>query len=136
MGVLGDPGKLDYYEEIGCTEVVLRVNGAPEGPTLRQLDQLAHLDWERDGEPDVYQAPPCQYLGGEPVFVADPDEPRAGVVICPTFDAAQQTSAFAVFGARRVARGPVARVRLRRPIHLGFHAAFQPAGRGGPDVQL
>ena len=43
FGVLADAGKLDYYEEIGCSEVVLRVDGAPGLETLRALDALVPL---------------------------------------------------------------------------------------------
>ncbi len=43
FGVLADLGKLDHYEELGCTEVVLRVLGASKDDTLRQLDDLSTL---------------------------------------------------------------------------------------------
>ncbi len=43
FGVLADAGKLDYYEGLGCSEVVLRVNGADRDDTLRQLDELQRL---------------------------------------------------------------------------------------------
>lgn len=41
FGVLPDPGKLDYYRSIGCSEVVLRVEGLGRDSALRQLDQMA-----------------------------------------------------------------------------------------------
>jgi probable F420-dependent oxidoreductase len=41
FGVLASPGKLDYYREIGCSEVVLRVEGLGRDSALRQLDQMA-----------------------------------------------------------------------------------------------
>jgi alkanesulfonate monooxygenase SsuD/methylene tetrahydromethanopterin reductase-like flavin-dependent oxidoreductase (luciferase family) len=41
FGVLADPGKLDYYRSIGCSEVVLRVEGLGRDSALRQLDQMA-----------------------------------------------------------------------------------------------
>lgn len=43
FGVLADLGKLEHYEQMGCSEVVLRVDGAPRNETLRQLDELATL---------------------------------------------------------------------------------------------
>jgi probable F420-dependent oxidoreductase len=43
FGVLADLGKLDHYEQLGCTEVVLRVHGASRDDTLRQLDDLSSL---------------------------------------------------------------------------------------------
>jgi carotenoid cleavage dioxygenase-like enzyme len=95
-------------------------------PGRKFFDQLVHASWRGDGSNDIYQAPPFQYLGGEPVFVADP-EGGGGFVICQTFDARRAASAFAVFDAFDVAAGPVATLRLEAPIHLGFHASFEPA---------
>jgi probable F420-dependent oxidoreductase len=44
MGVLPDPGKLDYYREIGVTEAVLRLPSAPRDRVLPALDAWAkHL---------------------------------------------------------------------------------------------
>jgi hypothetical protein len=41
FGVVPDPGKLDYYESIGITEVALRLPSAPTGVVLKQLDAYA-----------------------------------------------------------------------------------------------
>lgn len=41
FGVLPDPGKLDYYEEIGFDEVVLRVPPEPADVVLALLDRYA-----------------------------------------------------------------------------------------------
>jgi all-trans-8'-apo-beta-carotenal 15,15'-oxygenase len=87
------------------------------------FDQLVHARWG-GGAHDVYQAQPFSYLGGEPVFIAAPDDERGGVIICQMFDAKAVESAFAIFDAFDVAAGPVARLHLRAPIHLGFHASF------------
>jgi probable F420-dependent oxidoreductase len=38
FGVLPDEGKLEYYREIGCTEVVLRVATAARDEVMRDLD--------------------------------------------------------------------------------------------------
>ena len=52
---------------------------------------------------------------------------REGAVIGQEFDAEREQSAFLVFDALDVARGPIARLTLPAPIHLGFHAVFSPA---------
>ena len=96
------------------------------------FDQLVHARW--GGALDIYHAPPFHYLGGEPVFVAAPGDERGGAVICQVFDAGRGESAFAIFDAFDVAAGPVARLRLNAPVHLGFHASFLPEGQpGGQD---
>ena len=41
FGVLPEPGKLEYYRTLGCSETVLRLDGADREATLRQLDVLA-----------------------------------------------------------------------------------------------
>ena len=89
------------------------------------FDQLVHASWGRAGALDVYQAPPFHYLGGEPVFIAGPGG-AGGAVICQEFDARRAESAFVIFDAFDVAAGPVATLRLEAPIHLGFHASFEP----------
>ena len=94
------------------------------------FDQLVHADWSTDGPHDVYQSPPMHYLGAEPIFVPNPRDERAGVVICQLFDAASMASAFALFDALAVVKGPIATLRLKAPIHFGFHASFSRLGQG------
>lgn len=91
------------------------------------FDQLAHASWKCANACDVYQAPPLHYVCGEPIFVSNPADKKAGAVICELFDAAHQRSAFVVFDAFKVSKGPIAVVGLKQPIHLGFHASFHPS---------
>jgi all-trans-8'-apo-beta-carotenal 15,15'-oxygenase len=91
------------------------------------FDQLVHCDWSEAAARDVYQASQGCYLGGEPIFIGDPRDGQAGVVICQMFDAARLRSAFVVFDAFQVDCGPLATIHLREPIPLGFHASFQYA---------
>jgi all-trans-8'-apo-beta-carotenal 15,15'-oxygenase len=88
------------------------------------FDQLAHANWNCARACDVYQAPPANYFGGEPVFIGNPDHSRTGVVLCQVFDAQKLRSAFAIFDAFNVNAGPVATLWLKTPVHLGFHASF------------
>jgi all-trans-8'-apo-beta-carotenal 15,15'-oxygenase len=90
------------------------------------FNQLVHADWNERTAGDVYQAPERCYLGGEPMFIGDPQDPGAGVVLCQLLDAERATSAFALFDAFHVARGPVCMLHLRQPIPPLFHAAFHP----------
>jgi carotenoid cleavage dioxygenase-like enzyme len=61
------------------------------------------------------------------VFIGDPRDNTKGAVICQIFDAERVQSAFALFDAFHVARGPVALLHLRHPVRLGFHASFKQA---------
>jgi all-trans-8'-apo-beta-carotenal 15,15'-oxygenase len=97
-------------------------------PGRKFFDTLVHGDWS--GGADVFRAPPGSYFAGEPAFVPVAGRSRAGSLICPMFDAAAAATSVAVFDAFAVSAGPVAAVRLDRPFHLGFHAAFVPAGGG------
>ena len=90
------------------------------------FDQLAHANWTCAKACDVYQAPALHYLGGEPIFIDNPQEKKAGAIICQIFDAQQVVSAFAIFDAYNVAAGPIALLGLKEPIPLGFHASFNP----------
>ncbi|MDP6053296.1 MAG: carotenoid oxygenase family protein [Candidatus Latescibacteria bacterium] len=89
------------------------------------LDQLVHLEWKDKTVRDVYQAPPKHYLGGEPVFIGNPNDENEGLIICQQFDAETRHGTFLLFDAFRVAQGPVATLHLQNPIHLGFHAFFE-----------
>src|SRR5712691_3018018 len=91
------------------------------------FDQLVHANWNCAKACDIYQAPPRYYLGGEPIFIGHPQDEKAGAIICQVFDAQRIVSAFAIFDAYNVARGPIARLGLKEPIHLGFHASFDPS---------
>ncbi|MBC8029078.1 MAG: carotenoid oxygenase family protein [Pyrinomonadaceae bacterium] len=91
------------------------------------FDQLVHAAWPGLCACDVYQAPPRHYLGAEPIFIGGPG--GYGSVICQLFDAENESTAFALFDASRVARGPVALLRLKDPVHLGFHASFNAQTR-------
>jgi carotenoid cleavage dioxygenase-like enzyme len=66
------------------------------------------------------------------MFIGDPRDPSTGVILCQLFDAERTASAFALFDAFRVARGPVSLLHLREPIPPLFHASFQRAG-GSPE---
>jgi probable F420-dependent oxidoreductase len=41
LGVFPDPGKLDYYRALGCTEVALRIPSAPRDRVMPILDEYA-----------------------------------------------------------------------------------------------
>jgi all-trans-8'-apo-beta-carotenal 15,15'-oxygenase len=88
------------------------------------FDQLVHANWSSDAPGDIYQAPPGHYLAGEPVFIPDLSQKAPGSIVCQIFDARKVESFFAIFDAFDVSAGPLARLRLQTPIHLGFHATF------------
>ncbi|MEZ5333311.1 MAG: carotenoid oxygenase family protein [Thermoanaerobaculia bacterium] len=96
---------------------------ASEEPGRKFFDELAHLSWNT-GVDDVYRPPRGRYLGGEPVFIPDPGSERGGAILCQELDTVGPSGSFLLFDAHDVAGGPVARLRLRRPVHLGFHACF------------
>ena len=93
-------------------------------PGRKFFDQLVRRDWSQPHHLDVYQAPPNHYFGGQPAFLGGPAHPEAGVIVCPLFDARAVTSSFAFFRAFALSAGPVAVVRLKQAIHLGFHCTF------------
>ncbi len=101
---------------------------ATERPGRKFFDRVVRLDWQ-GGPAEAYQAPAGSYLCGEPVFLPDLGSERRGAVICQQFDAERETGAFLIFDAFDLAAGPVATLPLRHPIHLGFHASFEPEGR-------
>ncbi|MEM8930159.1 MAG: carotenoid oxygenase family protein [Acidobacteriota bacterium] len=95
-------------------------------PGRKFFDQVAHLCWSTPDVPDLWTAPDRCYLGGEPIFLGDPETTERGSVICQQFDAEQRTSSFLLFDAFDIAAGPIARLPVPHAMPLGFHASFVP----------
>jgi all-trans-8'-apo-beta-carotenal 15,15'-oxygenase len=137
---------LKSYELIETSEVQYRV--APDFPSIdssqttrtyddfwmlgisatgrngrKFFDELVHVKWPGKCACDVYKVAARNYFGSEPVFIRNPR--GGGAIICHVFDADKVASSFALFDAMRVAQGPIALLRLKEPIHLGFHACFE-----------
>jgi len=97
-------------------------------PGRKFFDRLVCCRWgDDDGSGEavrIYQSPAGRYLGGEPVCVPDPADPARAAVVCQEYDAEADAGAFLVFDAHDVEAGPVARVPLREPVPLLFHATF------------
>jgi len=93
----------------------------------RFFDQLIACDWDTPDLVEIYSAAPDYILAGEPVFVSKPDEPDAGVIICQEYCLETDACAFIFLDATAIQNGAVARVILKSPFHLGFHASFQPS---------
>ena len=93
------------------------------------FDRLVCCRWTDGGGVSHWQAAKGRYLGGEPVFVPDPGaEDGGGAVVCQEYDGVGDEGAFLVFDGLDVEAGPVARVPLREPVPLLFHASFETAG--------
>lgn len=95
-------------------------------PGRKFFDQLARMNWDKAAAEDVFHAPSGTYLGGEPIFVSD-SRSGGGAVISQEFDANRNQSSFLIFDAFCVRQGPIAKLRLERPIPVGFHASWSPA---------
>ncbi len=96
-------------------------------PGRKFFDQLAHGSWEAGGVKDIYQTRPGEYLGGEPLHVANPSNPDEAIIINEWIDANNDRAEVVVFDAKHVADGPIARLGLKHKIHPGFHTSFQAA---------
>jgi all-trans-8'-apo-beta-carotenal 15,15'-oxygenase len=97
------------------------------------FDELVHVRWDQCRPAGIFRAPAGCYLGGEPIYLGSPDHGE-GAVICQQFDALREESSFLIFDARNVGDGPVATLRLKYPIHLGFHASFYSSLRNGEAI--
>ncbi|HSR50379.1 MAG TPA: carotenoid oxygenase family protein [Acidobacteriota bacterium] len=90
------------------------------------FDQLVRCRWSEPELEDLYQAPAKHYLGGEPIFIPDPESGN-GVIICQIYDAQNRKASFALFDPLKINQGPLARLHLRHPIPPLFHASWTPA---------
>jgi len=93
-------------------------------PGRKFFNQLARGEWNKGKVTQTYQVDRGEYLGGEPVFIANPENPHEGSVIVEHFDTNSGSCAFLIFDAFDIGEGPVARLPLRHAIHPGFHASF------------
>lgn len=103
--------------------------GAPPGLTKAwRLRRVVKRDLERGGTTESFDYGPG-VLPEEHVFVPR-SSPRAeddGWLLGPFLDYERGASGIAIFDARRIADGPVARAWLDYPLPLAFHGHFSPA---------
>ena len=103
--------------------------GAPSGPVADwSLRRVVKRDLERDGIAESFDYGPG-VLPEEHVFVPRPSPHGEddGWLLGPFLDYGRAASGLAVFDARHVADGPVARAWLDYPLPLAFHGHFSAA---------
>ncbi len=99
--------------------------GACGMPGRKFFDRVARGSWNGQAVADEWIAPPGNYLGGEPVYVANPENRKDGVVIVEHLVPAESRAEFLLFNGYDLKSGPIARLPLGYPIHPGFHASFE-----------
>ena len=55
---------------------------AEKQPGRKFFNQLVHVNLDNSRAYDIYQSEPMRYLGGEPVFIENPNDERSGIIIC------------------------------------------------------
>jgi hypothetical protein len=89
-------------------------------PGRKFFDEVVHGSWKQGECNDVYALPPGEYLGGEPVLIANPKDHGEAVVIVQHLQPATDQAAFVVLDAFNVKSGPIARIPLREPAAPGI----------------
>jgi carotenoid cleavage dioxygenase len=99
------------------------------GPGTGDLFQraLARFD-HADGSMTTFHAGPDAAVS-EPVFVARPggSDEADGYVLATVFEERRNASHLAIFDARRIGDGPIARAYLDHRVPLGFHGSWRAA---------
>lgn len=95
-------------------------------PGRKFFDELAHLSWKEGAAIETWKPPQGHYLGGEPIFLPDPENEDRGWIICQEIDPEGSRADFLLFEAFAIEKGPVARIKLPHAIPPGFHASFAP----------
>jgi len=98
--------------------------GACGQPGRKFFDRVVRGSCKSGTVCDGWVAPPGQYLGGEPVYVANPENPTDAVVIVEHLLPAEGRAEFLLFDAFSLESRPIATFPLGYPIHPGFHASF------------
>ena len=108
-----------------CEEFWMLGIGAFGRPGRKFFDRVLRGSWQSGTICDGWAAPRGQYLGGEPIYVANPGNPADGVVIVEHLLPAENRGEFLLFDGHSLQSGPIATLPLRFPIHPGFHASFR-----------
>ncbi len=90
--------------------------------------QSGFVKWDHEaGSAVAYEFPDHQFAG-EPVFAARSGgaEEDDGFVLVDVYDSQAKRNHLAVFNARDIGAGPVARLWLSRHLPLGFHGGWSP----------
>lgn len=86
---------------------------------------LARYDYAKR-KMSVYRAGPCRAVA-EPTFVPRSDAAEGdGFLLTTIYDERLDTSEAAVFDARSLSSGPIARARLEHRVPIGFHGLWRP----------
>jgi all-trans-8'-apo-beta-carotenal 15,15'-oxygenase len=98
--------------------------GEFRGDGRKFFDEVFRGSWQAGEICDLYRVPRSEYLGGEPVPVFNPANPKEAVVILQHHLPAESRAEYLLFDGFNLAAGPIARLPLRHKIHAGFHACF------------
>ncbi|TGG90607.1 carotenoid oxygenase [Natronospirillum operosum] len=148
MGAAEEPGRIRRYVinlRTGQLREEILHNGNHEFPfvdprtaTLRH--RVGYFAWSGigtmntgikrmdmdSGAEQVFDFGPGTHVG-EPVFAADSsDQTDAGWLLAQCLDGASGRAFYAVFDARQVAAGPLARIWLQDALPISFHGWWQP----------
>ena len=98
--------------------------GAFRQPGRKFFDRVVRGSWKSGAVCDEWIAPAGHYLGGEPVYVANPENPDDGVIIVQHHMPAESRAEYLLFDAHSLASGPMATLPVGYKIHAGFHSTF------------
>ncbi len=101
--------------------------GAADAPKFNApLQAVMKIDWQT-GERQIWSAAPRGFMG-DLVFVPRSDGTKEddGWLLSLMYNAAYHRSELAIFDARDLTSGPVARLNLKHHVPHGFHASFTP----------
>ncbi len=107
-----------------CDDFWMLAIGAYGEPGRKFFDRVMRGSWKSGSVCDGWIAPRGEYLGGEPVYVANPDNADDGVVIVQHLVPGEGRAQFLLFDGHALKSGPIAALPLEYPIHPGFHASF------------
>jgi len=107
-----------------CQDFWMLAIGSCGQPGRKFFDRVVRGSWKSGTVSDGWIAPPGHYLGGEPVYIANPQNPDDGIVIVQHLVPSEGRAEFLLFDGYSLNSGPVATLPPGYPIHPGFHASF------------
>lgn len=107
-----------------CDDFWMLAMGAFGQPGRKFFDRVVYGSWNDGDVSDQWVTPAGNYLGGEPVYVANPSDASQGVVIVQHLLPSENRAEILLFDAHSLSKGPIATLPLGYLIHPGFHASF------------
>ncbi len=102
---------------------ILGMPAAP-APGPKFYNEIKRFDWDHQAMTDSFQTPAGLVLSGEPALARDPADSGRGVIINQMHHLSSGKTAYVLFDAFDLKKGPIAKIPLNNFDAIGLHSVF------------